>query len=291
MTTSEWAPEAWTNTLQDVIPPPAGDTDLTQILRYWNFDDYALGSNVENVPGITNTASTSATGQTCTVVTDPLNSGRHAAKDTLPPNTIDGFPAWGCIILTPDMRISQGEEAWIRVFTRFLPSFTYKSDAGAGTIDNSFKVIRFKTRDGPEWDSEINYQQTTKVWAFSPFGRWNGPDSGGWSMGTAEHIDGQWHCIEMYIRADSGRTNGNIRVWHDGIPLDDQWCNGNTLSTAGDDYIKEMLWYTWWDQQYNNDTNYAWWRDMAMAVRTGTRDDTAHMDTDSNGFPFIGLAT
>jgi hypothetical protein len=121
----------------------------------------------------------------------------------------------------------------------------------------------------------------------------DGYPTSGYFMGPPGLVFGRWNFIEMYCKFHEDKTIGEIASWIDGVPA------GRANSyTMGDTSEWNWGYYfgTYWnDYEFRSDYQEQWYDQIAIAQQGpvyggGTANDMQYLDTDINGYPFIGTA-
>jgi hypothetical protein len=153
------------------------------------------------------------------------------------------------------------------------PQGTY----AGGSADLNYTGSRFATSFGPPG---------TFIYAReSVFG---GPVQG-WYVVSQEHQyqTGVWECLEMYVKSHTDPAQGVVKVWKNGDPI---WSQNTQTLLTDNNRLVDHFFINYWNAPVPQTTPIFYWSMPAIAVRNSQRDDTPFMDTDTTGFPFIGLS-
>ena len=291
-----WAISEQETDLPEVEPPPSeGDgTRLDRIFFFENFD-YSAGSAAEDVTGFAACSS----GVISTEQAYPGGNGKSMKSTVRQGHT--GWTEWGLVYegskngRPKPLAMKRYSETWFRMAV-FYPSGWQWGDAGGGNKSHALKGFRHYRGSEGDDSGSIMFSPITDTGAYTTVVESGTPDRWEDWPNTTPPL-GSWHMVESYVKwdtlgKDSGGT-GELRFWFDGVALPPQTFWDGYLEGANH-YTGRFMFHTYWNAD-SPATQSCYYDQMAIAYRGETTgglsiDDTAHMSTDSTGFPFIGTA-
>lgn len=234
--------------------------------------------------GTVNTEATGANGfETCmsntlysSAVSGPLGGSRVCKIEGL--NA--GGTVFGGLMVSPDVRPSEGSDCWVRIYHYFPSTFCFQNNGG-GDQWGQTKWIRFQFGAGGD---RLTFQMgnySASVCNTNGL-MWGATTEG--NLGTINHEfptqisipRGGWRCLEWQVHFSTNPANGYIRGWVDGEYAGQVTCKtmadtGNLTEIIYGDYING-----------GHILNNPWYIDEAII--TFETPDSA----DSGSRPFIG---
>ena len=284
MATSAWR-EVSQQTSGGATPSP-GDTDLSRIEFYEDFESGSNGQAVENFTDLV-----AADNGTCD--TSESYSGSRCMR-TFITGGQEGYGDWG-FRYYPGAKAGRGGQVWVRIAAKYPSDFNYSASprlkclrwhrrriTSSGGDVNAYYIDAYLKQNG--W-SVIVEDTWTKYYNPSG-GNWVEINEGGPGTGA------NWHLFEMAVGLDHRSVGdggaGYIRMWTDGqlIANIDRVTMDQSIPSTADSF----LWHTYWNGNAPK-TQHHWVDSVAIAVQGGGRNDLEHLDVDSNGYPYIGTAT
>ena len=261
-----------------------GDTDLRRITYSENFES---GFNGQSIEAFTDLGA-SANG-ICS--TERSYGGTRSMRTHCTPRS-SGWGSWGWSYVGNKPRMRNGAEVWVR-WAQFLPS-DWQNQARP-----SMKVCRirsFDNRGDPRGMVDHYFDGMRHSLISEP------NNSVGWTHASSifNCRRGEWEIYEYYakfhhVAKDNGGEAESI-LWKNGVRAANM-TNAYTCSGAGGGFEGTILLHTYYNGEptYPNRIFHHWIDHVAIARRGVTTagltiDDTPHMDRDSQGLPFIGMA-
>ena len=278
-------------------PVAGGDTDLTKITFFYNFEHLANGTSIYDAPE----PFTTCRNFTCT--TSRAYAGTrcgHTKLDTSDPrssetNQINGYGYWG-YALNNLPKPYHGCEMWWR------KAIYWPTNAGYTTNVKFLKQQRKMRRVRGPSDANSGSTETS----LSQDGTRRqlreaencldipGTSSGIYRYGYPAVLPGKWTMIEAYTLFHVDSYTGISAAWVDGQPV------GRFFSqtmAATDEWARYLYMGTYWNGGIERAGGFSeqFYDQIAVAIRGETNegyiDDTPWLSRDSDGHLFIGMAT
>jgi hypothetical protein len=315
--------EVWTFTYADT----GGDTDLSQIYYYEDFEGGTPGQRIPEFTKITTTQATCYDGD--------AYAGTKCAVNTILQGD-QGWTRWGFLHNWKEHPLVEGDQVWCRLAFKCPPDFSWRSTVGVPTEFGGGSSLKFWRLRGrvteyvPGYDGETQGAGSCDTHIIgtgsqnSPYGcmgfrtntEWQSQRAPAdwlpnydedwfqyWDYSFAEPFDcREWHMVEIaYVIGDPQIGGGiaSIKMWLDGRYLGEDRNSQTAVphdAHKGGDVVggvrDEMLLSTYWNGEAPKDNT--WYFDQwAVAIKCAStgRDDTPHLSIDSEGNKFIGLTT
>lgn len=190
------------------------------------------------------------------------------------------------------------KELWVRWYERYEAGFQWlQSSAPLGAQAKSIYFRALSTSntrpDGKTIGSPIQpgspyvYLGYANTITISPQGGGSlyGPfsETDGWNKNhPSDKSDGRWHCYEIYMKMDTGTTDGAGKIWRDGVLVASNtsmnWSNGDPDAILGWGYFELV------GNKKDPKLTRAYYVDIDDLVVY----NTAPPNKDAQGNPFIG---
>jgi hypothetical protein len=308
---------AWAEIEETTLLNPAsgGDTQLTQITFFHNFENFTEGQEIRG----TGNGFTTCRNFTCKIPTAGPHGGYypeaayagtkcgHTYLSTVqnpgssyspPPITADGTTGWGWwgYVLESIPEPQEGCEMWWR------KAIFWPTDAQTSTSGTHMKQQRFMRQNsqGSQGSSEccilgdmkMALHQETVPDTF-PNGYGGYTDRRTWDAPPV--VEGTWTLIEAYFKFSSDMSQAKAAYWQDGKPYGREEGTMQTMVGTGE-WVHSLYMGTYWNNGIENYGNYQeqWYDQVAVAIQGPTNqgqiNDAQYLDTDEDGYTFIGTA-
>lgn len=282
--------EAWRSTDPEIVVPPGG-TDLDKIHWHENFERGVIGEAVQ--PHTISAAAPNGlrNAGNGTIYADHYPGVGTRCMQTFVEPGDTGFNRWGWGLPMP--AVTQFGEVWWRMCIRTMPGFTANTGINLG-----LKHMRFVTRRETDQAGRGAFDNHLRNDANDTFQ----------FMQYREYVSGsttftgvliprpEWTMVEIYALLHDDPQIGRTIIWVDGVRQFERYTE--TLS-GPNEALNQFYWLTYFngnEDPNRNPIQYMYCDQIAAALRGplygggSVPDDTAFMDVDAEGHPYIGTA-
>ena len=262
-----------------------GDTALNSLTYFNNFEQYSNGQGLQGNDGFDEC-------ENFTCDTGKAYAGTRSGHTWIADGDT-GFGRWGYGLHTA--RAREGSEVWWRMAV-YWPSWSNPKPMDSSPYLKQFRKILRRITDsdnGGSMEHSIRNDGSLRMLRQCEYGNnVPGTDDNKWVYDYPGITLGGWTMIESYTKFSTSDSGGENACWINGTPVGRVTCQ--TLGRGSGYELKHYYMGTNWNggaPGYQEQ----WYDQLAIAIEgptnQGNKSDLQYLDTDSNGYPFIGMAT